>query len=149
MTDNEKKYKELIKDFGTDEDLVELANEITQRFKQMHCFGLASFTSPLSEKATFVITTDVLNATFLLKALIQEVGFAVHQSPTSIAATLMWYLAQVETRSILEEEKIFKKSLVGKAEEFAFWSLKDVIYKSQHADFLEGTPIANQITMVD
>ena len=144
-----KNYEELIKDFATDEDLADFTKEIAQRCKQKHCAGLACFSAPQSEMSWTAIHSDFLTATFLLESLIQKVALTANISPTILATTIMWYFAQIETGAILEEEKIFDKRLVGRAEEFALQSLKDTIYRSKHAEWLDGTPIANQITTID
>lgn len=144
-----KSYEELIKDFATDDDLAAFSKEFVQKCRRMYCTGIACVSAPQSEIAHIAISSDFYTAHFLLKSLAEKIAQAANLSPTLLAANMMWYLAQTETGAILEEEKIIKKSLVGKAEEFAFWNLKDVIYRSQHAEWLEGTPIASRITVID
>ena len=146
-----KKYKrkEALKDFATDEELCDWAKEITEKCRDNLCCGLACFSAPQSELAWTAIWADAFTVVFLLKSLCQNIAKHAGISPTFLAADIMWYLAMVESGALLEEEQILKKSALDKAEVFADWNLTQIKYKSLHNNILDGTPVAQRITVID
>ena len=146
-----KKYKrkEALKDFATDEELRDWTKELAEKCRENLCCGIACFSAPQSEKAWVAINSDVYTAVFLLKSLCQQIAEHAGISPTLLATDVAWYTAMVESGAFLEEEKIFKKSAIDRAEAFADWNLTQVKYKSLHNKLLDGTPVAQQIKVID